>query len=133
MTHQLNELLVDGIVSGAIRNLHFQDHKFSETIHQDLKMFIINPEESDDAQLKVIKQFDGTRLKMIVLLRGLIAGEVLAHSLYQKRWMVEYGGTSRSLLAVPYIAKGKLSYSFIVGMTKSITLLLDHEGPYNAI
>lgn len=115
MTGQLNQHLVNGIVNGAIQNLHFPDCD-DNMVREDLKAFIIDPEISDDAQMKIIKRFDGTRLKKIVLLRGLIAGGVLAHSLYLKRWLVEYGSAKRTLLAVPYIAKGILSHLFMKGL-----------------
>ena len=48
---------------------------------------------------------DSTR-KSLLLLRGLIAGGVLAFALQQKRWRVNYGlDLSRTMLAVPYRAK----------------------------
>ncbi len=44
--------------------------------------------------------------RSLLLLRGLIAGGVLAFSLQQKRWRVNYGlDLSRTMLAVPYRAK----------------------------
>ena len=48
---------------------------------------------------------DSTR-RSLLLLRGLIAGGVLAFALQQKRWRVNYGlDLSRTMLAVPYRAK----------------------------
>ncbi len=48
---------------------------------------------------------DSTR-KSLLLLKGLIAGGVLAFALQQKRWRVNYGlDLSRTMLAVPYRAK----------------------------
>ena len=47
-----------------------------------------------------------TMEKSILLLRGLVAGGVLAFTLRQKRWRVNYGlDLSRTMLAVPYRAK----------------------------
>ena len=44
--------------------------------------------------------------RSLLLLRGLIAGGVLAFALQQKRWRVNYGlDLSRTMLAVPYRAK----------------------------
>ena len=44
--------------------------------------------------------------KSLLLLKGLIAGEVLVFALQQKRWRVNYGlDLSRTMLAVPYRAK----------------------------
>ena len=44
--------------------------------------------------------------RSLLLLRGLIAGRVLAFALQQKRWRVNYGlDLSRTMLAVPYRAK----------------------------
>lgn len=48
---------------------------------------------------------DSTR-KNLLLIKGLIAGGVLAFALQQKRWHVNYGlDLSRTMLAVPYRAK----------------------------
>jgi hypothetical protein len=52
--------------------------------------------------------FDDATKSILLLLRGLFAGGVLAFALGQKRWRVNYGLTSRNpptLLAVPYRAK----------------------------
>lgn len=48
---------------------------------------------------------DSTR-KSLLLIKGLIAGGILAFALQQKRWRVNYGlDLSRTMLAVPYRAK----------------------------
>ncbi|ORY67517.1 uncharacterized protein BCR38DRAFT_407490 [Pseudomassariella vexata] len=52
--------------------------------------------------------FCGTAKSILLLLRGLFAGGVLAFAFGQKRWRVNYGLTSRNpptMLAVPYRAK----------------------------
>ncbi|KAG4442172.1 hypothetical protein IFR05_002330 [Cadophora sp. M221] len=52
--------------------------------------------------------FDNATKSILLLLRGLFAGGVLAFALGQKRWRVNFGLTSRNpptLLAVPYRAK----------------------------
>ena len=49
---------------------------------------------------------DDAMRSRLLLLRGLIAGGVLAFALQQKRWRVNYGlDLSRTMLAVPYRAK----------------------------
>ncbi len=61
--------------------------------------------EADTQPLEHIFCVDSMR-RSLLLLKGLIAGGVLAFSLQQKRWRVNYGlDLSRTMLAVPYHAK----------------------------
>ena len=66
----------------------------------------INKDEADTELLQHrVFSVDSTR-RSLLLLRGLIAGGVLAFALQQKRWRVNYGlDLSRTILAVPYRAK----------------------------
>ena len=66
----------------------------------------INMNEADTEPLQHrVFAVDSMR-KSLLLLRGLIAGGVLAFALQQKRWRVNYGlDHSRTMLAVPYRAK----------------------------
>ena len=64
----------------------------------------MNEAETEPLQHRVFA-VDSMR-KSLLLLRGLIAGGVLAFALQQKRWRVNYGlDLSRTMLAVPYRAK----------------------------
>lgn len=70
--------------------------------------FLTDP-NMDEADTKLLQQrvfaVDSTR-RSLLLLKGLIAGGVLAFALQQKRWRVNYGlDLSRTMLAVPYRAK----------------------------
>ena len=70
--------------------------------------FLIDPnmDEADTGPLQHrVFAVDSTR-KSLLLLKGLIAGGVLAFALQRKRWRVNYGlDLSRTMLAVPYRAK----------------------------
>ena len=66
----------------------------------------LNMDETDTETLQHrVFAVDSTR-RSLLLLKGLIAGGVLAFALQQKRWRVNYGlDLSRTMLAVPYRAK----------------------------
>jgi len=70
--------------------------------------FLTDPDMSEaDTELLQYHTFavDSIR-RSLLLLKGLIAGGVLAFTLQQKRWRVNYGlDLSRTMLAVPYRAK----------------------------
>ena len=81
---------------------------FSTYIRDMLFRFLTDPDvdavETETLQHRVFA-VDSMK-KGILLLRGLIAGGVLAFALRQKRWRVDYGlDLSRTPLAVPYRAK----------------------------
>jgi len=66
----------------------------------------LNMDEADTEPLQHGVFAVGSMRRSLLLLRGLIAGGVLAFALQQKRWRVNYGlNLSRTMLAVPYRAK----------------------------
>ncbi|KAL8627825.1 hypothetical protein Q9189_006473 [Teloschistes chrysophthalmus] len=71
--------------------------------------FISDPEVAM-IDCKAIESYcaeDEAFLKKLLLVRGLIAGDILLHVLHGKRWLVNYGlHPTRCLCAVPYRAKG---------------------------
>ena len=66
----------------------------------------VDMDESDTKPLQNYVLVVEPMRRSLLLLRGLIAGGVLAFALQQKRWRVNYGlDLSRTMLAVPYRAK----------------------------
>ncbi|KAI9890486.1 MAG: hypothetical protein M1814_003970 [Vezdaea aestivalis] len=82
--------------------------KLSPLVREALLSFLIylDVSDSDSAILQNHIPSASSTWKSVLLLRGLIAGGVLAFALCQKRWRVHYGlDLSRTMLAVPYRAK----------------------------
>ena len=99
-------------VAGHIRDNGlegFQMARQSQDVRDAVFEYITTLEPSIEAkQLVEEGEFWDTCKAQVLLLRGILAGGVLAFALSQKRWRVNYGLTSRSpptKLAVPYRAK----------------------------
>lgn len=79
----------------------------SEDVRNVLYRFLMDPSivEADVESLQNVLSIDTMR-RSLLLLKGLIAGGVLAFALQAKRWRVNYGlDLTRTMLAVPYRAK----------------------------
>jgi len=87
----------------GVRVSHFPQH-----VRAVLFRFLTDP-DMREAETEPLQHYvfgvDSMR-RSLLLLKGLIAGGVLAFALQQKRWRVNYGlDLSRTMLAVPYRAK----------------------------
>ena len=79
--------------------------KFPEHIRHPVFRFLVEVMVSP-VECSTLKQHSGEYFKQILLLRGLLAGGILLHSLKEKRWRVDYGfDLTRFMLAVPYRAE----------------------------
>ncbi|GME30081.1 uncharacterized protein LTHEOB_10932 [Neofusicoccum parvum] len=83
------------------------------TVRDAVKEFIRNRSASEHVFIIIGEEFGHTQnWKKLLLLRGLIANNILLFAFQQKRWLVNYGlDVSRCLMSVPYRAKGIPSIS----------------------
>jgi hypothetical protein len=99
----LRSLLVEDIMSGHLLNLNLP--MLAMTVRDAARRFITSREISI-ADRDVVRDESGSMWKGLLLLRGLLALEILRYVLTEKRYRVNYGlDLTRSLLAVPYRAK----------------------------
>ncbi|KAJ6561124.1 hypothetical protein DFH09DRAFT_503515 [Mycena vulgaris] len=100
----LFQSIVDEIVfrEGLQEWISFRSYTTTEkrSVYRFLLQLDIAPEDA------VLLQKESDRFSQLLILRGLFAYGILAFSLREKRWRVDYGlDLRRSLLAVPYRAK----------------------------
>lgn len=84
-----------------------QPPKIRNAIRKYITQWDLSPEESEEVEHG--RFWDESTINHILLLRGLLAGGILAFALSQKRWRVNYGldpnREKMTKLAVPYKAK----------------------------
>jgi hypothetical protein len=106
-TRTLMHMIADHIRKHGFEG--FQMARQSQDMRDAVFEYISSLEPSNGAvQLVEAGEFWASCKAQILLLRGILAGGVLAFALSQKRWRVNYGTASRSpptKLAVPYRAK----------------------------
>ncbi|EIW76860.1 hypothetical protein CONPUDRAFT_110521 [Coniophora puteana RWD-64-598 SS2] len=125
--NQLLRLLVSDILEGRLSNCNL--HHFDESERNAFEMFISVPSLTIQAQdclsnLRVRGALDENVWSLALLLRGLIAHEVLLFCLRDKRYRVDYGlDLRRSMLAVPYRAKDVPSTTAEFGHPDVVILL----------
>ena len=106
----ISEAIAEAIVDGRVPSLSL-GHCDADIL-KAVRAFVleINIDPSDFVLLKEHFQ-DSTKLDLLFVARGLIAYEILSHTL-GKRWLVNYGlDRTRTLSAVPYRAKATPSSS----------------------
>ncbi|TKA76195.1 hypothetical protein B0A49_06950 [Cryomyces minteri] len=103
---KLLNLIVKDVADGYISNLPLD--YYSAAVRNATLRFIKDRKVSkEDQQLVINALGEGPQYKIVLLLRGLIAYDLLLFTLQKKRWLVEYGlDPSRCMMAVPYRAKG---------------------------
>ncbi|TKA77752.1 hypothetical protein B0A49_06728 [Cryomyces minteri] len=103
---KLLNLIVKDIADGYIANLPLD--YYSAAVRNATLRFIKDRKVSKgDQRLTINALGEGPQYKIVLLLRGLIAYDLLLFTLQKKRWLVEYGlDPSRCMMAVPYRAKG---------------------------
>ncbi|KAL0569705.1 hypothetical protein V5O48_012255 [Marasmius crinis-equi] len=96
--------VVDGVMEGKVPHFYLRG---SRRIREVARSFIVN-EWICAGDLEFLESHcSGTSLwKHLLVLRGLFGYGILAYTLRERRWRVDFGlDLSRSLLAVPYLAK----------------------------
>jgi hypothetical protein len=98
--------LVRDVMDGMVGGISFDF--FTDGMRSAIERFISMREVSVSDIEIATEACSGTRYwTAILILRGLLAHNVLCFALQRKRWLVEYGlDLSRCLMAVPYRAKG---------------------------
>ncbi|KAL5335284.1 hypothetical protein BJX70DRAFT_390763 [Aspergillus crustosus] len=97
---------IDAIKDGKLPGVSFSQWalRTRESALRFIRDLNINPDDEKDVR-EVFRE--SVILKKLLVLRGLFAHGILQFALASKRWLVEYGiHPSRSLLAVPFKAKG---------------------------
>jgi len=104
--------IVEDVMDGRLPNLNFQH--VSMALHDAIRSFISDPLGAPNTA-KVVEEYakgsDQNHLwSGLLLLRGLLASDILLFALTARRWRVDYGLDSRraripTTLAVPYRAK----------------------------
>jgi hypothetical protein len=100
------DLLVDDAVEGRIAGVSL--YYLSTELRLAVRNFIQSREVSKEDLATIARAcIETSHWKMILILRGYFAREILSFVLQRKRWLVEYGlDSTRCLMAVPYRAKG---------------------------
>ncbi|EEP79027.1 predicted protein [Uncinocarpus reesii 1704] len=108
---ELISLVVADIMSGAQKEISF--HRFSDADRSAVLEFITKINCDTDIQNRIQQLFgDTSHYPSLLLLRGLLAFKIIQLILQEKRWLVNYGlDLSRTLMAVPFRAKGVPSHS----------------------
>jgi hypothetical protein len=103
---QLFDLLVDDAMEGRIAGVSL--HYLSVGTRLAVRNFIQFREVPKHDLVTLSRDcVDAPHWKMILILRGYFARDILSFVLQRKRWLVEYGlDSTRCLMAVPYRAKG---------------------------
>lgn len=99
--------LADDFLAGFLDNMHIVQLNSDPILPRLARRFITETVISED-DIETLRAVCGnTSLwKGLLLLRGLMAHGILVYVLGRRRWRVDYGlDPSRSLLAVPYLAK----------------------------
>ena len=103
----LTAAIVKDICNGRLSNLTFMNS--SPHVREAMERFLQEVKVRAD-DVSIIRDFlkcSESSMKNLLLLRGLIAHDVLLFVLRSKRWLVNYGlHPTRCLTAVPYRAKG---------------------------
>ena len=104
---RLISLIMDDVMNGHLPNFNFRDIARDRRLRAAVRAFISSKDVSQRIASMVEEYarqsilWDG-----ILLLRGLLACNILLFALAERRWRVDYGlSQKRTLLAVPYRAK----------------------------
>jgi hypothetical protein len=100
---QLMKSVAKDALGGRVPNLNF--NLLSSTL-REVALRLLTEKDLPQENFELLKHLDRSMRKGLLLLRGLLASGILAFTLKDKHYRVDYGlHLSRSLLAVPYHAK----------------------------
>lgn len=110
--------VLEGVMAGRLTNLKF--HLLPSALRDAIRSFISDENPLPDTAKMVEEYADQNHLRSeLLLLRGLLATNILLFTLAEQRWRVDYGladlrttvhdghshGSASTMLAVPYRAK----------------------------
>ena len=104
---QLKSLIAQDILDGRLPPLHFPS---GLGFHGVIREFMLHRDIHPDT-VKIVEQYarQSTSWDSLLLLRGLLAHNILLFALTQRRWRVDYGlplaWRRRTMLSIPYRAK----------------------------
>ena len=104
---RLISLIMDDVMNGRLPNFNFRDIDRDRRLCAAVRAFISSKEVSQRTA-GMVEEYarQSTLWEGILLLRGLLACNILLFALAERRWRVDYGlSPKRTLLAVPYRAK----------------------------
>jgi hypothetical protein len=100
---QLISAVAEEALDGQVPNLNFS---LLPSGLRDVALRLLTDRSSVEGDFEQLADLDALMRKGLLLLRGLLACGILAFTLRDKRYRIDYGlHLSRSLLAVPYHAK----------------------------
>ncbi|KEQ74499.1 hypothetical protein M436DRAFT_34467, partial [Aureobasidium namibiae CBS 147.97] len=103
---KLPDLLIDDAIEGRIASvsLHYLSVESKVAIRNFIKIRKVSKQDLATLSRSCM---EASHWKIVLLLRGYFARDILSFVLQRKRWLVEYGlDSTRCLMAVPYRAKG---------------------------
>ncbi|KAG0694113.1 hypothetical protein DFH29DRAFT_1035335, partial [Suillus ampliporus] len=102
---ELVQLIAQDVISGALENISFD--QASLHVKQAVRQFIATEMISNTCISLVEDHYRGTTIwPGLLVLRGLLACDILVYALKERRWRVDYGlSPKRTMLAVPFRAK----------------------------
>lgn len=106
---RLISLIVDDVMDGRLPNFKIQNIDRDRRLHAAIRAFI-SSKDVFQPTAEMVEEYARKTADMlwdgILLLRGLLACDVLLFALAERRWRVDYGlSPTRTMLAVPYRAK----------------------------
>ena len=104
---RLISLIVDDVMNGHLPNFNFRDIDRDRHLRATVRAFISSKDVSPRTA-RLVEEYARQSILWdgILLLRGLLACNILLFALAERRWHVDYGlSPKRTLLAVPYRAK----------------------------
>ncbi|KAI9572507.1 hypothetical protein HD554DRAFT_2185528 [Boletus coccyginus] len=148
---RLISLIIEDVMAGRLPNFNFQH--VSSALHDAIRSFMSDPVPDAARDVEEYAKSSGQNHLWtgLLLLRGLLASNMLLFALTTRRWRVDYGLASKLQVAVPYRAKDVpapntqfghpdltiiltcLSY-YYTGLNKeqlraAFKILLDHDDP----
>jgi hypothetical protein len=102
----LKQQIAEAVLAGDLQNINLRHISSESCEDRDLVVQFLTERDVPAATAERVRQLCAGVWKGVLLVRGLLAFDVLLHVLADKRFRVNYGlDLKRSLLAVPYAAK----------------------------
>jgi hypothetical protein len=104
---RLISLIIDDVMNGHLPNFNFRDIDRDRRLRVAVRAFI-SSKDIFQRTARMVEEYARQSILWdgILLLRGLLACNILVFALAERRWRVDYGlSPKRTLLAVPYRAK----------------------------
>jgi hypothetical protein len=108
----LKSRIAEDVLAGKVRSLNLQH--ITRPGDRDCLTRVLTERDVNPADLGRAEELCRGSWRGVLLVRGLLAYDILSHCLREKRYRVNYGlDSSRSLLAVPYLAKVRVTSALL--------------------